>query len=129
MTDLDRFKNINDTYGHDAGDTVLKGFAEVLRSNTRQSDICGRLGGEEFLVVITHSEKEGVTIAIERIRKHFETLKFTVGGKTFGNTASFGIAGFCRTASPNFSDLVTRADAALYSAKQKGRNRIEFAVE
>ncbi|HYW37756.1 MAG TPA: diguanylate cyclase [Terriglobales bacterium] len=128
MADLDHFKIINDTYGHDAGDTVLKGFAEVLRSSTRQSNICGRVGGEEFLVVITHAEKEDVTIAIERIRKHFETRKFTVAGKTFGNTASFGIAGFCRMASPNFSDLVTRADAALYSAKQKGRNRIEFAM-
>jgi len=128
MADLDHFKIINDTYGHDAGDTVLKGFAEVLRSSTLQSNICGRVGGEEFLVVITHAEKEDVTIAIERIRKHFETRKFTVAGKTFGNTASFGIAGFCRMASPNFSDLVTRADAALYSAKQKGRNRIEFAM-
>lgn len=128
MADLDHFKSINDTYGHDAGDTVLKGFAEILKSNTRHSDICGRLGGEEFLVVLTHVEKENVAIPIERIRKEFEALKFTVAGKTFGNTASFGIAGFCRTVSPNFSDLVTRADAALYSAKQKGRNRIEFAI-
>jgi diguanylate cyclase (GGDEF)-like protein len=129
MADLDHFKSINDTHGHDAGDIVLRSFAEVLKSNTRQSNICGRLGGEEFLVVITHLEKENVTIAIERIRKQFESQKFTVAGHTFGVTASFGIASFRGTDSPSFSDLVTHADAALYSAKHKGRNRVEFAVE
>ena len=127
MADLDFFKKINDTYGHDAGDTVLKGFAEILKANTRQSNICGRLGGEEFLMVITHVEKENVTIAPERIRQQFESLKFTNAGHTFGATASFGIAGFRGKTPPNFSDLVTLADAALYSAKQKGRNRLEVA--
>jgi len=130
MADLDFFKKINDAYGHDGGDSVLKSFAEILKANTRQSNICGRMGGEEFLVVITHvEEKENVTIAIERIREQFETHKCTVAGHTFGTTASFGIAGFRGTGSPGFSELVTRADAALYSAKHKGRNRIEFAVE
>lgn len=128
MADLDCFKKINDTHGHDAGDMVLKTFAEVLKSNTRRSNISGRLGGEEFLVVMTHvEEKENVAIAIERIRKQFETQTFTVAGHTFGATASFGIAGFRGTTAPNFSDLVTRADAALYSAKHKGRNCVEFA--
>jgi two-component system cell cycle response regulator len=128
MADLDCFKKINDTHGHDAGDMVLKTFAEVLKSNTRRSNISGRLGGEEFLVVMTHvEEKENVAIAIERIRKQFETQTFTVAGHTFCATASFGIAGFRGTTAPNFSDLVTRADAALYSAKHKGRNCVEFA--
>jgi two-component system cell cycle response regulator len=128
MADLDCFKKINDTHGHDVGDMVLKTFAEVLKSNTRRSNISGRLGGEEFLVVMTHvEEKENVAIAIERIRKQFETQTFTVAGHTFGATASFGIAGFRGTTAPNFSDLVTRADAALYSAKHKGRNCVEFA--
>ena len=126
MADLDHFKKINDTHGHNAGDVVLKTFAEALKSNTRSSNICGRLGGEEFLVVITHVEKENVSIAIERIRKQFETQTFTVAGHTFGATASFGITGFRGTTPPNFSDLVTRADAALYSAKHRGRNRVEF---
>ena len=128
MADLDCFKKINDTHGHDAGDMVLKTFAEVLKSNTRRSNISGRLGGEEFLVVMTHvEEKENVAIAIERIRKQFETQTFTVAGHAFCATASFGIAGFRGTTAPNFSDLVTRADAALYSAKHKGRNCVEFA--
>ena len=129
MADLDFFKNINDTHGHEAGDMVLKSFAKILKANTRQSNICGRLGGEEFLVVITHVEKENVTIAIERIRTQFETQKFTIAGQTFGSTASFGVASFRGTASPRFSDLVTLADEALYSAKHKGRNRIEFATD
>jgi two-component system cell cycle response regulator len=129
MADLDHFKCINDTHGHDAGDTVLKGFAEILKANTRKSNLCGRLGGEEFLVVITHVEKENAAIAIERIRKQFAAQKFTVAGRTFGATASFGIAGIRATACPDISDLLTRADAALYSAKHQGRNRIEFATD
>jgi two-component system, cell cycle response regulator len=129
MADLDHFKSINDTHGHDAGDIVLKSFAEILKSNTRSSNICGRLGGEEFLAVITHVEKENAVIAIERIRKQFAAQKFTVGQRTFGATVSFGIAGMRANASPDFSDLVTRADGALYSAKRQGRNRIEFENE
>lgn len=128
MADLDRFKSINDTHGHDAGDVVLKTFAGILKSNTRQSNICGRLGGEEFLEIITHvEEKENVTIAIDRIREEFAGQTFTVSGHTFGATASFGIAGFHGNVAPNLSDLVSQADAALYLAKHKGRNRIEFA--
>src|SRR5580698_1734585 len=129
MADLDHFKSINDTHGHDAGDIVLKSFAEILKTNTRSSNICGRLGGEEFLVIITHVEKENAAIAIERVRKQFAAQKFTVGQSTFGATASFGIAGIRTAAPPDLSDLVTRADAALYSAKRQGRNRIEFEDE
>jgi two-component system cell cycle response regulator len=128
MADLDHFKSINDAHGHDAGDTVLKTFAEILKSNTRSSNICGRMGGEEFLVVLTHAEKENAAIAIERIRKQFAARKFTVAGSTFGATASFGMAGIHGTAC-DFSDLVARADAALYVAKRQGRNRIEFEIE
>jgi two-component system cell cycle response regulator len=129
VADLDHFKSINDSYGHDTGDSVLKTFAEVLKSNTRQSNICARVGGEEFLVVLTHVQKENVKVAIERIREEFEIQKFTVAGHTFCVTASFGIAGLQATAPSDFSDLVSRADAALYTAKHKGRNRIEFAME
>ena len=129
MADLDHFKSINDTYGHDAGDSVLRSFAEILKSNTRSSNICGRLGGEEFLVVITHVEQQNAAIAIERIRKQFAAQKFTNGGRSFGATASFGIAGIRATARPDFNDLVSRADAALYAAKSQGRNRVAFEKE
>ena len=94
MSDLDFFKKVNDTFGHDAGDNVLRTFADILMTHTRQSDICARLGGEEFLLMMTHSDKEGTKTAVERIRKHFEDTKFTFGDSIFTATASFGITGF-----------------------------------
>jgi diguanylate cyclase (GGDEF)-like protein len=129
MADLDHFKNVNDTYGHDAGDTVLKTFADILKTHTRQSDLCARLGGEEFQVMITHSDREGMKTVVERIRKQFENTKVTVGTATIAATASFGIAGFRGTEPPDLDALVARADTALYAAKAKGRNRIEFELE
>jgi two-component system cell cycle response regulator len=126
MADLDLFKKVNDTFGHDAGDTVLNRFAKILMANTRQSNICARLGGEEFLLIITHADKEDTKTVVERIRKQFESEKFTLGNSTATVTASFGVAGFCGTEPPEFNVLVSRADAALYAAKHMGRNRVEF---
>jgi diguanylate cyclase (GGDEF)-like protein len=126
MTDLDSFKKVNDTYGHDAGDTVLKSFADILKTNSRESDICARLGGEEFLLMMTHSDKEGMKTAVGRIREQFENTSVSFGDKTITATASFGIAEFDGTKPPDWNTLVTRADTALYAAKHKGRNRIEF---
>jgi diguanylate cyclase (GGDEF)-like protein len=127
VADLDHFKKVNDVYGHDAGDTVLKSFAEVLRTNTRKSNFCGRLGGEEFLMLLTHAEKEQVGIAMERVRSQFATKAFTFGERELQPTASFGVVGFRGSQPPELNALLSRADAALYSAKHKGRNRIEFA--
>jgi two-component system, cell cycle response regulator len=129
MADLDFFKKVNDTYGHDAGDTVLKTFAVILTAHTRQSDMCARLGGEEFLVMMTHADREGTKTAVERIRKQFENTKFTFGNHTITATASFGIAGFRGTKPPDWNALVAQADTALYLAKDKGRNRMEFEPE
>ena len=129
MADLDLFKKVNDTYGHDAGDTVLKSFAEILKVITRQSNICARLGGEEFLVMFPHADKKGAQTAVERIRKQFESKKFTFGNNTVTLTASFGVAGFCGTKPPDLNALVARADTALYAAKHNGRNRIEFELD
>jgi len=126
MIDLDHFKKVNDTYGHDAGDTVLKGFAEILKTNTRLSNIAGRVGGEEFLQVLTHVDERSVKIVVERVREQFEAEKFFLDGATRFFTASFGATGFCGKAAPAFSELVSRADAALYRAKHLGRNRIEI---
>ena len=126
MADLDLFKKVNDTFGHDAGDTVLRSFAKILAANTRQSNICARLGGEEFLLMITHADKKNAKIVAERIRQQFESKKFTFGNSTITVTASFGIAGFCGTKPLDLNALVCRADAALYAAKHNGRNRIEF---
>jgi two-component system, cell cycle response regulator len=126
MIDLDHFKSINDTYGHEAGDTVLKRFGEVLRANTRLSDICGRTGGEEFLIVLTHADEKGAMTVLERIRTQFAAEGFAWNGATVQVTASFGVAGFSGGNAPEFSHLVKQADAALYRAKDLGRNRIEL---
>jgi diguanylate cyclase (GGDEF)-like protein len=105
---------------------VLKSFAKILKSNTRQSNICARLGGEEFLVMITHADKQDAKAIVERIRKQFESKKFVFENRTTTETASFGIAGFRGTEPPEFNVLVSRADTALYAAKHMGRNRVEF---
>jgi len=128
MADLDKFKSINDTYGHEAGDVVLKQFAEVLKSHSRQCDISGRTGGDEFLMIITFADPAGARLAIERIREQVEAKRFNFGDKLVGITASFGIAGFHRGQDTDFDRLVVRADAALYSAKRKGGNRVEMAL-
>ncbi|HXU20180.1 MAG TPA: diguanylate cyclase [Verrucomicrobiae bacterium] len=125
MIDLDHFKLVNDAHGHDAGDMVLRKFAEILKSNTRLSDISGRIGGEEFLQVITHADEASVALVLERIRSQFGAEKFLVNGAEFVVTASFGVAGFLGKNAPDFSELVTRADAALYRAKHRGRNYVE----
>jgi two-component system, cell cycle response regulator len=128
MADLDFFKKVNDTYGHDAGDAVLKSFAELLKANTRRSNFCARLGGEEFLVVITHTDEAGTNCIVERIREKFENMKFRFGKSSITVTASFGVAGFRRDKSPDLTILIAQADAALYGAKRNGRNRTEFGA-
>jgi two-component system, cell cycle response regulator len=125
--DLDHFKRVNDTHGHDAGDTVLKTFGEILRSNTRSSDISGRTGGEEFLHVLTHADNAHMPIIVERTRTKLAAQSFSFSGSVITVTASFGVAGFTREGTAaTFGDLVSRADRALYRAKQNGRNRAEF---
>ena len=126
MIDLDNFKHVNDAHGHDAGDMVLRKFAEILKSNTRLSDISGRIGGEEFLQVLTHADQDNVQLVLERVRSLFAAEKFHAAGACFSVTASFGVAGFWGTKAPEFPQLVTQADAVLYRAKHRGRNRIEI---
>lgn len=128
MADLDRFKNVNDTYGHDAGDLVLQKFAALLRANTRGSNISGRIGGEEFVLVISHIGKADVITAVDRIRRQLEGERLSTGAGVIRITASFGISGFKGSRAPPFKDLLRSADAALYAAKHAGRNRIEFAT-
>jgi two-component system, cell cycle response regulator len=126
--DLDRFKKVNDTFGHEAGDEVLKKFAKILKTYSRRSDICGRLGGEEFLIVITHATAKDVERVVERVRSEIEATPFTFKGCSLRVTASFGISGFeANRPQHDFSTLLAQADGALYSAKRLGRNRIEFS--
>jgi two-component system cell cycle response regulator len=132
MADLDNFKSVNDSSGHDAGDKVLKRFAEILKINSRRSNICGRIGGEEFLFILTHADKENVASVVERVRRQFEEQDFFFGNRVVKVTASFGISGFQGEQGllpPDFSSLLSQADLALYTAKHRGRNRVEFAPE
>jgi two-component system cell cycle response regulator len=126
--DLDSFKVINDGYGHDAGDAVLQRFAEILKNNTRASDICGRMGGDEFVLVITHVEDEYIQSTVNRLREELAASQFPFGGGTVSITASFGIAGFHGDDAPAFSALVQQADKALYTAKRAGGNQVKMAT-
>lgn len=123
--DLDHFKRINDTYGHEAGDLVLREFASIVKSRTRAADICARLGGEEFVLGLSYINRAGVTIAVERLRTEVQQHSVRWNGCSISVTASFGIAGVDDKVA-DFLDLLRRADAALYEAKKQGRNRIEF---
>lgn len=127
MADIDHFKAVNDTYGHEAGDSVLKRFAQILATNIRRCDICARIGGEEFLIILTHTNQEGAALAIERIRKQLELERFGFGPGETAITASFGMANYCRHQPQDFTRLLAQADVALSSAKRNGRNRVESA--
>jgi two-component system cell cycle response regulator len=124
LGDIDCFKTINDTFGHDAGDIVLKTFADVLKKNTRASDICGRLGGDEFLLVVTHTEPENIEATINRFREQFAVLSFPFQGQSVSVHASFGAAGFHSNSAADFTVLVRNADQMLYEAKRAGRNLV-----
>jgi diguanylate cyclase (GGDEF)-like protein len=128
MADLDNFKAINDTFGHNAGDIVLKKFGEILMDNIRRCDMCARTGGEEFLIILTHVDQEGVIRAVEHVRRLFESHTFSFDTGTTRVTASFGIAGLPTGMQMRFDELVAKADSALYAAKNHGRNKFEIAA-
>lgn len=124
ITDIDHFKAINDTYGHDIGDFVLKNFAERLRRNTRQSDLVCRMGGEEFMLIMPNTGLSGAYRIGERIRTRIASEAFQPGeGTRLRVTASVGIAALDgENETPE--TILKRADNALYAAKRRGRNRI-----
>lgn len=123
MLDLDYFKMVNDTYGHDAGDAVIKALAKVLRQTVRASDLVIRFGGEEFLVVLLDTPPENADSVAEKIRVAVEALEVKTGGVVLKKTISIGIADF-PTDSDTFWQAVKFADVALYQAKEQGRNRV-----
>jgi diguanylate cyclase (GGDEF)-like protein len=126
LGDLDCFKAINDSCGHDAGYAVLREFAGVLKRHTRAADICGRMGGDEFLLVTTHVEPVALLPTVERLREQVASLEVPFGGKSLSITASFGIAGFCGKKAPEFCTLLREADRVLYAAKGAGRNTVRI---
>jgi len=125
ITDIDKFKTINDTHGHAAGDEVLRDFARRLRKNVRGIDLACRFGGEEFVVVMPDTEPHIAERVAERIRHEIESLPFTIGGGTqaLKVTVSIGVASMI-PGKDSVETLMKRADAALYEAKNTGRNRV-----
>lgn len=120
LLDIDKFKNVNDTFGHQAGDGVLKEFAALLKENLRTEDILGRWGGEEFLILIPNSDLNGAAVLAEKLRLLIHNHSFaTIGHKT----SSFGVS--THHYGDDEKSMVSRADEALYRAKQNGRNRVE----
>jgi len=124
--DLDKFKAINDEFGHDGGDAVLEAFATVARKTMRAGDVIGRLGGEEFVAMVSGTLAEAA-IAAERVRSAFAVAEIVRGGRPILATVSVGIA--CGSPLAAVETLVTRADVALYRAKANGRDRVEMAEE
>jgi two-component system, cell cycle response regulator len=127
ILDIDHFKKVNDTRGHDVGDVVLRRVSEILRSMGRKRDIVGRWGGEEFVVGLPGSPTSGARIVAERLRRAIAEKPIeTTHGEPIPVTASIGVATMTHAAE-RLDELVQRADKALYSAKERGRNRVELA--
>ncbi|GAB6907387.1 sensor domain-containing diguanylate cyclase [Desulfosarcina cetonica] len=124
MFDIDGFKKVNDTYGHAAGDQVLKAVARAARSQIRESDILCRWGGEEFLTLLPDCDRDQARVVAEKMRQAIETQATIFwGDASIATSASFGVAQ--RVDGDDLEALVSRVDGALYNAKQKGRNRVE----
>ncbi|PKL18049.1 MAG: sensor domain-containing diguanylate cyclase [Spirochaetae bacterium HGW-Spirochaetae-5] len=124
MADLDHFKDVNDTYGHQQGDIILKGTASIIHQNIRAFDIASRYGGEEFAIILTETDIEAAYTIAERLRKKIEAEVYENGNKELTVTISIGLAQFNHEIDKNGIDLIKRADTALYSAKATGRNRV-----
>src|SRR5207237_1150632 len=128
MIDIDHFKSINDTYGHPAGDCVLREVARAMRSMIRTYDSAGRYGGEEFMIVLPGCNEITAVSHAERLRKSLSSLAVAAEQGEIRFTASFGVAVASRDSGlNNAEDLIQAADEALYRAKHQGRNRVELA--
>lgn len=124
LLDIDFFKKVNDSYGHPAGDKVLKGVAAILAANTRDIDLAARYGGEEFVLILINTDAKGAMVIAERVRAGIEKALFDIGeGKTLRITSSMGISIFPSDANDQRL-MISKADSALYLAKKEGRNRV-----
>lgn len=129
MVDLDHFKQINDRFGHSAGDQVLMGFARKTRGLIRACDWFARFGGEEFVIVLPETPLEVAGQVAEKVRSELEAVPFVLASGEHRVTASFGVAGLTLGSDENSDVVLGRADQALYRSKQQGRNRITVADE
>jgi diguanylate cyclase (GGDEF)-like protein len=123
--DLDYFKDVNDRYGHQAGDRVLRQISELFQKSFREPDILARIGGEEFLVVLPQTDAQGALAKAERLREQVAKQVFTIDyGRTIQLTISIGVAVYPDERIQNIDHLVKLADDALYQSKKDGRNRV-----
>jgi diguanylate cyclase (GGDEF)-like protein len=126
--DIDHFKQLNDTYGHAAGDAVLVSMAETMRGLLRTADHLARYGGEEFIVLLSSTEEKGARELAERLRRGIESCVVEFRGQSLQVTASFGVVAVNGATEEPWDEMILRADAALYRAKEGGRNRVESAL-
>jgi len=122
FVDIDHFKKVNDTYGHPAGDEVLKAVALALRKNVREIDLVGRYGGEEMIVVLLGADSTEATEVAENLRQKVANHSVVFEGKTIQVTASFGVASLQKNMTTE--EILAKADRALYRAKETGRNKV-----
>lgn len=120
MLDIDHFKNINDTFGHNVGDDILKALTKVISENIRSYDIFARWGGEEFAILAPHTDNESAIMLAEKLRKAIEDTDFSPAEKL---TCSFGVTGLIKD-NCVAREIIEHADRALYEAKRSGRNRV-----
>jgi diguanylate cyclase (GGDEF)-like protein len=120
MIDIDNFKNLNDSFGHDVGDDAIRRIGKVLREGTRGIDLAARIGGEEFAVLLVETSQEGGIDVAERLRLAIRALEIPSAGQI---TASFGVAE-CPIDAQTANDILKAADVALYEAKRAGRDRV-----
>ena len=124
MLDIDNFKKVNDTYGHQNGDMVLSAIAEVLQTGRRSYDIAARYGGEEFVLVLPDASLAGGVTVAEHLREYVQAISFKPPMKNLTVTVSAGVATFPSAQVDDVDSLIRQADEALYRAKQNGRNRV-----
>lgn len=124
MFDIDFFKKVNDIYGHLAGDYILKQLSAIVKTHLRDSDLFGRFGGEEFIVVLPQTKVNGAMRLANRLRESCQNYNFSFHGTKIDTTISIGVTSV--SVSDSLHSLIDRCDSALYDAKKSGRNRVEY---
>ena len=125
MCDIDNFKRVNDTYGHQAGDTILREIAATIQSKCRHMDVAGRYGGEEFIIMLSGANALDAAALADKIRIAVSEKKFKFGDAVYSTTISLGVAEYYKEKVK--SELVERADKALYESKHTGKNKVSVS--